>query len=236
MQEDIRTGTRARSRNRWSVSTTAGIVARPMMRARAKNTAGSAKDDKYRRRHGEIIDAAASVFAQKGYHGASTKDIADRLGIRQGSLYYYVPSKEAALEQVCLIGVEGFVRRLIAIRAGAGSVVDKVAAATHAHLEPTRDRHDYVRTFLDSRHHLPPTIRRNISRLTREYERLFEALLRDGIASGEFRADLDCRLATLGIIGMCNAAQTWYGVEDGATIERIGAEFAAMVLDGLKQR
>jgi AcrR family transcriptional regulator len=207
-----------------------------MMRARAKNTAGSAKDEKYRRRHGEIIDAAASVFAQKGYHGASTKDIADRLGIRQGSLYYYVPSKEAALEEVCQIGVEGFIQRLTAIRSGAGSVADKVSAATLAHLEPTRDRHDYVRTFLGNRHHLPSAIRRNISRLAREYERLFEALLRDGIASGEFRADLDCRMATLGIIGMCNAALTWYGIEEGATIERIAAEFSGMVLDGMKLR
>jgi AcrR family transcriptional regulator len=207
-----------------------------MMRARAKNTAGSAKDEKYRRRHGEIIDAAASVFAQKGYHGASTKDIADRLGIRQGSLYYYVPSKEAALEEVCQIGVEGFIQRLTAIRSGAGSVADKVSAATLAHLEPTRDRHDYVRTCLGNRQHLPSAIRRNISRLAREYERLFEALLRDGIASGEFRADLDCRMATLGIIGMCNAALTWYGIEEGATIERIAAEFSGMVLDGMKLR
>jgi len=207
-----------------------------MMRARAKNPAGSAKDEKYRRRHDEIIDAAAAVFARKGYHGASTKDVADRLGIRQGSIYYYVPSKEAALEEVCLIGVEGFIRRLTAIRSGAGSIADKVRAAMLAHLEPTRDRHDYVRTFLGSRHHLPPTVRRNISRLTREYERLFEELLRDGVASGEFRANLDCRMAALGIMGMCNAALTWYGIEEGATIERIAAEFADMVLDGMKLR
>ena len=207
-----------------------------MMRARAKNPAGSAKDEKYRRRHDEIIDAVAAVFARKGYHGASTKDVADRLGIRQGSIYYYVPSKEAALEEVCLIGVEGFIRRLTEIRAGGGSFTEKVRAAMLAHLEPTRDRHDYVRTFLGSRHHLPPTVRRNISRLTREYEWLFEELLRDGVTSGEFRANLDCRMAALGIMGMCNAALTWYGIEEGATIERIAAEFADMVLDGMKQR
>jgi hypothetical protein len=35
---------------------------------------------------------------------------------------------------------------------------------------------------------------------------------------------------------MCNAAVTWYGLEEGASIERIASEFAAMVLDGLKQR
>jgi AcrR family transcriptional regulator len=206
------------------------------MRARAKYPAGSAKDDKYRRRHGEIIDAAATVFARKGYHGASTKDVADQLGIRQGSLYYYVPSKEAALEQVCLIGIESFIGRLNAVRAGPGSPAEKVRAALISHIEPTRDLHDYVRTFTSNRHFLPQTARRNISRLTRHYERLFEELVAEGVASGEFRPDLNTRLATLGIIGMCNAAQTWYGFEEGASIERIASEFAAMVLDGLKQR
>ena len=206
------------------------------MRARAKYPAGSAKEDKYRRRHGEIIDAAATVFARKGYHGASTKDIADRLGIRQGSLYYYVPSKESALEQVCLIGVEGFISRLNAVRAGPGTPAQKVRSALMSHIEPTRDLHDYVRTFSANRQFLPPAARRNISRLTRHYERLFEELVGEGVASGEFRTDLNSRLATLGIIGMCNAAQTWYGIEEGATIERIAAEFADMVLDGLKQR
>ena len=56
----------------------------------------------------EIIEAAARVFAERGFHGASTQDIADVLGIRQASLYYYFPSKEVALELVCLQGVEGF--------------------------------------------------------------------------------------------------------------------------------
>ena len=42
-----------------------------------------------RRRLSEVVDAAAKVFARRGYHGASTQDIADVLGIRQASLYYY---------------------------------------------------------------------------------------------------------------------------------------------------
>ena len=40
------------------------------------------------RRGAEIIVAAAKVFAERGYHGATTQDIADVLGIRQASLYY----------------------------------------------------------------------------------------------------------------------------------------------------
>jgi TetR/AcrR family transcriptional regulator, cholesterol catabolism regulator len=57
-------------------------------------------------RHGAaIIDAAAQVFADRGFHGASIQDIADVLGIRQASLYYDFLSKEVALEEVSLRGV-----------------------------------------------------------------------------------------------------------------------------------
>lgn len=52
-----------------------------------------------RRRAGEVLEAAAAVFAERGFHGASTQDIADRLGMRQASLYYYFTSKEAADRQ-----------------------------------------------------------------------------------------------------------------------------------------
>ena len=67
------------------------------------------------RRADEIIDAAARVFAERGYHGTTTQAIADVLGMRQASLYYYFPSKEAALEA----GVRARHRRLRGRRRGA---------------------------------------------------------------------------------------------------------------------
>jgi AcrR family transcriptional regulator len=71
------------------------------------------------RRADAIVDAAARVFAERGYHGTSTQAIADVLGLRQASLYYYFPSKEAALELVCERGVDGFVETAEGIVAGA---------------------------------------------------------------------------------------------------------------------
>jgi AcrR family transcriptional regulator len=55
---------------------------------------------RYEKQRREAIKAAAAVFSDKGFHGASTKDIAERLGIKQGSLYYYFKSKEEALGEV----------------------------------------------------------------------------------------------------------------------------------------
>src|SRR5437868_13647201 len=93
-----------------------------------------------RRRAPEIIEAAARVFAERGFHGATTQDIADVLGIRQASLYHYFPSKEGALELVCLHGGSGFVEVAGAIVSGPGSAADKLARLIKAHLAPLVDR------------------------------------------------------------------------------------------------
>jgi TetR/AcrR family transcriptional regulator, cholesterol catabolism regulator len=187
-----------------------------------------------RRRASEIIEAAAQVFADKGFHGATTQDIADVLGIWQASLYYYFPSKEAALEQVCTRGVEGFLEAAAEIVASPGTATEKVRRLIESHLTPVRDRTAFVKVFLKERQHLPDESRRRIGRLSRSYERLIEGVFKTGVAAGEFRADLDCRLATLGFLGMLNAASMWYGKEGGATIERMSEEFGRLLLDGMQ--
>ena len=188
-----------------------------------------------RRRAPEIIDAAARVFAERGFHGATTQDIADVLGIRQASLYYYFASKEAALELVCLKGVEGFFEAARAIAAGSGKPSERLIRLIDSHLSPLADRSDFVRVFLNERQHLPGTSRRRIGKWSRGLEKIFEDVIKDGVRLGEFRSDLDTRLATLAILGMSNAVASWLPKED-VPIARIGPEFARLVLDGALRR
>ena len=185
-----------------------------------------------RRRAPEIIDAAARVFAERGFHGATTQDIADVLGIRQASLYYYFASKEGALELVCLKGVEGFVEAAKTIAGASGRAGDRLERLIRSHLLPLIDRSDFVKVFLNERQHLPTESRRRIGKWSRGLERIFEDVIKDGVRSGEFRHDLDTRLATLAILGMANAAAGWYRKEE-APIERIADAFARLVLDGM---
>jgi TetR/AcrR family transcriptional regulator, cholesterol catabolism regulator len=188
-----------------------------------------------RRRAPEIIEAAARVFAERGFHGATTQDIADVLGIRQASLYYYFPSKEGALELVCLQGVAGFFEVAKAIASGPGTAADKLTRVIKAHLSPLTDRSDFVRVFLNERQHLPAESRRRIGKWSRGLERVFEDVVKEGVRRGEFRADLDTRLVVLGILGMVNAVANWYRAEEVA-IDRISAEFARLIADGVKAR
>jgi len=185
-----------------------------------------------RRRAPEIIAAAARVFAERGFHGATTQDIADVLGIRQASLYYYFASKEAALELVCLKGVEGFFEAAKAIAVGPGSARNRLVRLIDSHLSPLLDRSDFVKVFLNERQHLPTESRRRIGKWSRGLERIFEDVLKEGVRKGEFRSDMDTRLTALAILGMANAVASWYRKEE-VPIERISAEFARLVGDGI---
>jgi len=187
-----------------------------------------------RRRTAKIIEAAAEVFARRGYHGASTQDIADVLGIRQASLYYYFPSKDAALEHVCLRGAEGYAETAEAIAKEDAPAAAKVRKLIKSHLQPLEDRRAFVTVFLRERHHLPDESRRRVGRISRRYERQVQEVMRSGVRSGEFRADLDPRLATLALLGMCNAVPEWYGIEPNATIARIAEAFGDLFIEGLQ--
>lgn len=184
------------------------------------------------RRSGEIIEAAAKVFAERGYHGCSTQDIADVLKIRQASLYYYFPSKEVALELVCMRGVEGFYETERAIAEGPGTATERLSGLIRAHISPLLDRGNFMKVFLTQRQFLPAHSRRKIRKVSRGIEAIFEDVLKQGQRNGEFRADLDTRLATLSILSILNGCAAWYSREQ-ASIERIGGEFISLMLRGV---
>jgi AcrR family transcriptional regulator len=209
---------------------------RPPPRLRVATTdKGGTRRRNTHRRSPEIIEAAARVFAERGYHGASTQDIADLLNIRQASLYYYFRSKEAALEIVCTRGVEDFFKAAQAIACGPGSPSEKLASLIRAHILPILDRGDFVKVFLTQRQFLPTESRRRVGKWSRGIESIFDMVIREGQRSREFRDDLDPRLIALAILGMANAVPSWYGKEK-ASIERIGNEFSMLILEGLMHR
>ena len=156
---------------------------------RPRPTARWEPTPRWERRYREVLDAAATVFAEKGYAGASTRDIAERLNIRQASLYYYFPSKEAALAAICELGVKDFIGNLQTIFAEPIPTADKLRAAIANHLAPLRSNPeaDYIRVFLRHRHELPDGLRQSVAALARKYQGLVERLFVEGIAKRELR-------------------------------------------------
>jgi TetR/AcrR family transcriptional regulator, cholesterol catabolism regulator len=185
------------------------------------------------RRADAIVDAAASVFAERGYHGASTQAIADVLGMRQASLYYYFASKEAALEFVCEKGVDGFVESAEQIASGEGTPLEKLTRLIASHLAPNETKRDYVKVFINERRYLPDASRRRIGRKGRRIERCFEDVIRAGIEDGSIRAGIDPHLAMLAILGMSNNVINWRSADQGVDVGWIAAGLGKLVVDGL---
>lgn len=189
---------------------------------------------RWERKYREVLGVAAAVFAEKGYAGASTRDIADRLGVRQASLYYYFASKEAALAAICELGVKDFIGNLEQIIAQPAPFADKIRAAIANHLSPlrTHPEADYIRVFLRHRHELPDGLRQEIAILARTYQSLIERLLNHGIEVGELRADLDPQLGTLALLGLCNSVISNRALPRSSSIDQIIDEYARIVIGG----
>lgn len=189
-------------------------------------------DSKYRQRYDEMLDAAADVFAARGYHGASTKDIAERLGIRQGSLYYYFPSKQEALAEVCRRGVEGFVSRFGEVTARHDTVAAAIRAGVGAHLAPMLTHRPYVKVFLKERKNLAEENRRRVGRTSRAYEMAWEDLVARGVGNGELREGTPARTVVLGLLGMMNGTFDWFeGTPDD--LDNLADAYTGMILDGI---
>lgn len=161
--------------------------------------------DKYQQQRAQAIRAAAAVFAEKGFHGASTRDIAERIGIKQGSLYYYFKSKEEALGEVCLYGIEDYVHRMDGIAASEQPFAAKLLATVTSHLSSYRERNEALKVHNDERLYLPEEKRQKLHKLGSRYRKSLQGIFQEGVASGDLRDSIDCHFAAQAVIGICNA-------------------------------
>ena len=160
--------------------------------------------NKYQSQRLEAIKSAAAVFAEKGFHGSSTKDIAERLGIKQGSLYYYFKSKEEALGEVCLFGIGDYVDRMKSIASSDQPFESKLMATITSHLSSYREKNEALKVYNDERLYLPEEKRTTLKTMGSGYRQLLEEVLEEGVRSGALRNSIDCHFAAQAVIGICN--------------------------------
>ena len=195
-----------------------------------------AATDKYLEQRREAIRAAAAVFAEKGFHGSSTRDIAERLGIKQGSLYYYFKSKEEALGEVCLYGIEDYVHRMETIASGDQPFEAKLLATVTSHLTAYRERDEALKVHNDERLYLPEERRTTLKLLGSGYRRKLEGIFEEATASRAVRASIDCHFAAQAVIGMCNAWGDIIVRDDELDVIDIAQKCTDLLLNGFRQR
>ena len=197
--------------------------------------ATSTATSKFELRQAEALDAAAAVFARKGYHATSTADIAKRLNIKQGSLYYYFSSKEAALEAVCLKGITWFNRHLQAFvddeEASFESIIDGIIDLMMAMID---DYGDYLTVFHTDHRCIPDQRRaKAIAKHEAVYRAHYNTLFSRAQERGEIGAHWDIETAVRAFTGLMTSITAWYLVDPNIDRSTIKQHYAAIFLQGV---
>ncbi len=193
-------------------------------------------NQKYQQQRLQAIKSAAAVFAEKGFHGSSTRDIAERMGIKQGSLYYYFRSKEEALGEVCLFGIEDYVEHMKVIAASDQSFEAKLIATITSHLSSYRERNEALKVYNDERLYLPKERRKNLKALGSGYRQLLEGIFEEGVRSGELRDPLDCHFAAQAVISICNGWGDLIVRDPDLDLFEIIQKCSDLLLNGFRER
>jgi AcrR family transcriptional regulator len=184
-------------------------------------------------REDQVRAAALRLFKEKGYHATSMRDIAAAVGINKGSLYSYIKSKEDLLIPVFEQAQGVLTSQIEHICADASlSPTDRLKRAIHAHVMAVADNLDVLTVYLSEWRQLAAeSLALNRDQRAR-YAFLFHEILREGVASGEFRP-MDTRIVMLGMIGMCNYLFRWYRPEGRLSPDEVADALIEMVMQGV---
>jgi AcrR family transcriptional regulator len=184
-------------------------------------------------RWAELIEVATQVFFEKGYDGASLQDIADRLGMLKGSLYYYIQSKEDLLFDVISAVHQDGMAALRARTETLGDPLDRLENAIVGHVEHLCRNLVPTAVFLHELSALPLERRQEILGSEHAYQAVFRELITEAQERGLVRPDVDPRVAALAILGSTNWVYRWYQPSGAFTPDQIGVGMAAMAVRGI---
>jgi AcrR family transcriptional regulator len=154
----------------------------------------------------QLLDAAASLFGERGFHATSMRDIAKAVDMLSGSIYYHFGSKE---EMLLAVYTEAAAR--------VGEAVDKaiadetepwrrLEAASAAHLEMLINFRDYTRVMIRTLPQEAGELAPRLRDIRRDYETRFRHLIDDL----PLPPDVDRHYLRLLLFGALNWSQVWY--------------------------
>jgi TetR/AcrR family fatty acid metabolism transcriptional regulator len=149
----------------------------------------------------QIIDAAVIVIAENGYHQAQVSKIAKAAGVADGTIYLYFKNKEDILVSLFEEKMGSFVERLEAEITGIPKAADKLFRLVKLHFEDLAYNHHLaIVTQLELRQS-NKELRYRINVVLKGYLGVIDHIVKAGMESGEFRSNLDVRLARQMIFG-----------------------------------
>jgi AcrR family transcriptional regulator len=143
-------------------------------------------------RRTQILDAAVRCFAQRGYYETTIEDLVAETGLSRGALYVYYPSKEAiylAISDRWRCGLNEAIRTRLTPDLTPSEILRLLIIVRGEHVQAEAEA---CRVLLEGRmlaHYIPELGERSRQQQERSLQSLSQ-LLQAGIATGDFRADL----------------------------------------------
>jgi AcrR family transcriptional regulator len=176
-----------------------------------------------------IRQSALRLFAGHGYEATGIRDVARDAGLSLSTIYHYVGSKEDLLLAIATKAMQDLRAAAEEALADATTPTERLAGLVEAHVSTHgRDRLEALVSDTELRALSEPE-RKGAVKLRDRYEALWQQVLDEGVASGEFVAE-DTRLVRLGLLQMCTGVAYWYSPAGDRSLEHIAKTFADLAL------
>ena len=180
----------------------------------------------------DILDAAAQVIRQKGFHGASMSDIAGAVNLQKASLYHHVASKQEILLALLERALGLLTEYISAIATQELPADNKLRQMMGAYLKALADNSDlsavllFEHRSLDKKSHARHVPHRD------KFEGLWRDVLNEGVRTKVFECP-DTGMAVRALMGVMNWTLTWYRPDGDKSIEKIADGYADLFFHGL---
>lgn len=182
----------------------------------------------------KITEQSIRLFEKKGFSQTSIQDIVDSLEVTKGTFYYYFSSKEELLMDIHLHYIDDLLnRQQQIITDGTLTYKEKIKAIVYLLIHDIKTLGPSARVFFREMRHLNEEHIAEIKQKRAEFRLNIEQVLKDGVACGEFKADLNAPMVTFGILGITNYSYQWYKPNGKVTDEELTDVFVDLILSGI---
>jgi AcrR family transcriptional regulator len=157
-----------------------------------------------------ILDAAARLIADEGYNACTMRNVADRVQIQAGSLYYHFSSKDEIIEEIMNSGIVLLldkVQRELAELPPDASFAEQLKVAISTHISCMLSEGT---AFLHVYEYVPPVLKRRSRAMREKYASLWVRIFEQGIAAGDVNADVDLSILIPYLLGGINRIPEWF--------------------------
>jgi TetR/AcrR family transcriptional regulator, cholesterol catabolism regulator len=186
---------------------------------------------RFDRRLAEILTHATNVFCERGYEGASMRDLSRASGMSLAGLYYYFESKERLLFLIQKHTFSTIVQRLKGRLEGVADPEQRIRIFILNHLEYFLANPAAMKVLSHEADALNNGFATEVAAIKREYYRICVELLDE--LKGSRSLQFSTRIAVLSLFGMMNWIYTWHNPRVDADAEHIAREMGDIFLRGV---